>query len=394
MRILIAHAYYRIRGGEDRYVDEQAALVSEIHDVRLFTRSNADLSSPVEATTSVLGLNRRSRALGAELDSFRPDIVHVHNVFPALGPVVHNETAERGIPLVMTVHNYRLRCPNGLTFTEGKPCQRCVTGSNANAVLHHCFLSSSQAAVYALGLSVHRRLAKTETKVDLYLTPSDFVTARLHQWGIEPSRVRTVRSFTRAFPNASTEPGAYGLYLGRLSAEKGIDVLLRALASTGDPPFKVVGEGPGRDELLALARTLGLQRTEFVGRLETKDVDEVIRGARYVTMPSLWDETGGLAAMEGMAAGRPILVSDRGGLPELTSSGGGFSVTAGDVVATSAAITRFMSDDGLCAEMGARGLDLAREHLSEDAHLTAIDGVYRELSGGGSEPPEKAPQRG
>ena len=377
MRILVAHAYYRIRGGEDRYVDEQTRLLSSLHEVELFTRRNEDLSGPVGAATSILGLGRASKDVGRKLDDFRPDVVHVHNVFPALGPVVHKETARRGIPLVMTVHNYRLRCPNGLTFTEGEVCERCVHGTNLNAVLHECFPSRSQAAVYALGLSTHRSIARTEAKVTLFLTPSDFLARRLMDWGIDPSRVRTVRSFTRPFPDASPVPGEFGLFLGRLSAEKGVDVLLHALRAAGDPPFKVVGDGPRARDWRDLAARLELRNTEFTGALGTAAVDELLRRARYVALPSVWDETGGLAAMEAMAAARPVLVSDMGGLPELVSEGGGFSTPAGDVAALAAAIERLVSDDDLCAGLGAQAHAFARRHLTPERHVSAVDEAYR-----------------
>jgi glycosyltransferase involved in cell wall biosynthesis len=376
----MAHAYYRIRGGEDRYVDEQSELLSKLHEVRLFARQNEELSGSLGATASMFGL-RGSKALRDELDDFRPDVVHVHNVYPSLGPIVHREAARRDIPLVMTVHNYRLRCPNGLTFTEGEVCERCVFGTNLNAVVHHCLPSRSQAALYALGVAAHRSIERTEAKVDLFLAPSDFVAERLKRWGVESARVRTVRSFTRPFPGASTAPGEFGLFLGRLVPEKGIDLLLHALRAAGDPPFKVVGEGPSGAELRGLAHSLGLEGTEFLGRLEANELDDLIRRARYVSMPSLWDETGGLAAMEGMAAGRPILVSDRGGLPELVATGGGVSVRAGDVHALAGSIRALTADDDLCAELGAKALAFATEKLTPEAHLRALDEAYRALWG-------------
>jgi glycosyltransferase involved in cell wall biosynthesis len=379
VRVLVAHAYYRIRGGEDRYVDEQAHLLSAIHEVELFTRRNEHLSGPARAATSILGVGGGSRALAKKLDDFRPDLVHVHNVYPALGPIVHRETARRGIPLVMTVHNYRLRCPNGLTFTEGEVCERCVHGTNLNAVVHECFPSRSQAAVYALGLAVHRSIERTEAKVALFLTPSEFLAERLRGWGIEGSRVRTVRSFTRAFPDASPAPGGFGLFLGRLSSEKGVDVLLHALKAAGDPPFKVVGDGPKLHEWRELGAKLALRNTEFLGKLDTAEVDELLRRARYVALPSVWHETGGLAAMEGMAAARPILVSDMGGLPELLSEGGGFSTPAGDVDRLREKIELLGADDDLCEELGTQALAFAREHLTPERHVGAVDEAYRSL---------------
>jgi glycosyltransferase involved in cell wall biosynthesis len=379
MRILIVHSLYRVRGGEDRYVEEQAELLSRNHHVHLHLRRNDEVGRG-RAAAALIGVGTDGSELDGVVRSFRPDLIHVHNVFPTLGPSVHRVAERSHVPLVMTVHNFRLRCPNGFAFTEGEICERCVGGNVTNAVIHHCFESGAQAATYASAVGVHRFILRLERRVALFLAISDFVNEKLCAWGIPGSKVKTVRSFTRRFPDSPPGSESFGIYAGRLSPEKGVDVLLRALAEAGDPPFKVVGDGPLLRDLVALKGQLSLSNTEFTGRLDTAALDKLLLRARYAVMPSVWNEPGGLAAMEAMAAGRPVIVSDRGALPELVmDSGGGFVTAARDVSGLAHRIRELAADDGLCVEMGAKGRGYARAHLSKERHLQAITDSYREV---------------
>ena len=149
MRVLYAHSFYRMPGGEDRHVRDQVELVSRTNDVELIAASNADLpDTPATAARMIYSREKKHEILGI-IDRFAPEVVHVHNAYPSLGPSVILAANERGIPIVMTVHNMRLRCPNGLMFTEGMACHRCERGLYAHAVAHQCFTSKRQAVAYA-----------------------------------------------------------------------------------------------------------------------------------------------------------------------------------------------------------------------------------------------------
>ena len=145
MRILYAHSFYRAPGGEDRHVRDQVDLVSGAHDVELVSESNVDLSESPATATRMLYSRAKKRDVGRIIDRFAPDVVHIHNTYPSLGPAVVLAANDRGIPIVMTVHNFRLRCPNGLMFTEGALCRRCQSGVYTNALLHQCFPTMKQA---------------------------------------------------------------------------------------------------------------------------------------------------------------------------------------------------------------------------------------------------------
>ena len=145
MRILFAHSFYRVPGGEDRHVQDQVELVSGVHSVDTLFESNTELShEPTDCSPDVV-LIRKKRQVGCSDGSIRPDVVHMHNVYPSLGPAVLLAAHERGVPVVMTVHNLRLRCPNGLMFTDGALCRRCESGNYLNALCIHASPRHKQA---------------------------------------------------------------------------------------------------------------------------------------------------------------------------------------------------------------------------------------------------------
>jgi glycosyltransferase involved in cell wall biosynthesis len=376
---LIAHAFYRRPGGEDRYVGQQMDLLAQNHAVELFSRRNDDLggglSTAAHLTTSTPG---ERRDLRETIQRFRPDIIHLHNAYPALGPAVHLEAQRAHVPLVMTVHNCRLRCPNGYMFTEGEVCRRCEGGNYSNALLHHCFSDAKQAASYASGLWIHRFLLGLDGKVAGYVTPSQFMHDRLIEWGFPADRVAVVRNFTDHH-SATAEPGHYGIYLGRLSSEKGVSVLLEALSLAGDPPFRICGDGPLLASLKRLAGEKGLVNTQFLGQLPAEQVAGQLHGSRFFVLPSLWDENAPLAALEAMAAGRPLLVTEGGGLPELVRSGEGLLCRRGDARDLADKIRLFSEDEDLCIRAGNAALSRAAAEFTPASHLQRLEAVYTGL---------------
>lgn len=329
-----------------------------------------------------LGSRNDREELRDAIERFRPDLIHLHNAYPALGPAVHLEAERAGVPLVMTVHNCRLRCPNGYMFTEGKLCRRCEGGNYSNAVLHHCFADGKQAASYASSLWIHRFLLRLDDKVAAYVTPSGFMRDRMLSWGFAGSRVGVVRNFTDHHA-ADAEPGAYGIYVGRLSSEKGVDLLLRALSLAGDPPFRVCGDGPLMTQLEAVAAETRLRNIRFLGHVPPAKIADQLSGARYLALPSLWDENAPLAALEAMAAGRPLLVSDGGGLPELVSSGEGLICRRGDPADLAGKIRSLTEDDALCLKAGTAALARAAAEFTPDAHLRRLEQLYSKVAAGG-----------
>jgi glycosyltransferase involved in cell wall biosynthesis len=384
LRILVAHSSYRVAGGEDRYVAQQLALLSPYHDVELLMPRNAELTPSVSTAGRMLFSADQVSDVEILIREFRPDLIHLHNPYPSFGPSVHVAAKRRKVPLAMTIHNLRLRCPNGLMFTQGQPCMRCESGNYANAVTHRCFPSTSQAVAYASALWVHRFVLRLERKVDLFLVPSDFIRLRLLEWGIPGARIQMARNFVSEILASPSQPGAFGVYVGRLSEEKGLRSLLAALAGAGDPPFRIVGDGPLRSDLRAQAQRLELTQTQFVGRLGVEQVRETLRDSRFFVMPSECDENAPLAVLEAMASGLPILVSRRGGLPELVHRGGGIVCEPGDVTDLTKNLMTLMKDDDLCHSLGRQARTIALEEFTPERHRLSLESAYRRLASTGT----------
>jgi glycosyltransferase involved in cell wall biosynthesis len=384
LRILYAHCFYRIPGGEDRHVRDQVDLVSASHDVELVSEANVDLSDSPATAARMLYSRSEKQHLGRIIDRFKPDVVHVHNTYPSLGPAVVLAANDRGIPVVMTVHNFRLRCPNGLMFTEGTACRRCESGAYINALMHQCFPSRKQAGAYAVSLWAHRFAFRLQSRMARFIAPSEFMQRRMLEWGIGKDRVRLIRHFVKSSGGAeSGTVGSYGAFVGRLSEEKGLTHLLAALHRAGDPDFVVVGDGPQRWVLEGLARQYGLANTRFVGWVSHEQVGDLVAAARFVAIPSIGEETASLAALEALSAGRPLLVSDRGALPELVASGGGVAFRSGDEIDLAEKLSLLMKDDELCDRASSEASSFARRWLAPHRHLAGLEAVYRELSGNG-----------
>lgn len=380
MRVLFAHSFYRIAGGEDRHVRDQVELVSGTHDVELITASNADL--PETATTAMRMMYSRGKKheIIETIDRFAPDVVHIHNAYPSFGPSVILAAHERGIPIAMTVHNMRLRCPNGLMFTQGSLCRRCEAGMYANSVVHACFPTKEQASAYAGALWIHRFVMRLERRISRFIAPSEFMARRLTEWEIPPERITTIRHFThRARTSMTRRVGTYGMFVGRLSSEKGADILLDALHRAGDPPFRIVGDGPARLELERRAHGLELKNTVFLGWRAPDDLVDLFKGARYVALPSVWEENAPLVALEALAAGCPLIVSDIGGLPELVERGAGIVTRPGDPVDLAAKIHLLLLDDDACARASQHATALAGQWLTPEHHLRSLESVYENL---------------
>ena len=380
MKILVAHSFYKTFGGEDRYVGQYMDLLSDVHDVALLERTNADLPGNVRTAARMIFSRREGASVDKALAEFAPDVVHLHNPYPGFGPAVHLAVRRRGVPLVMTIHNFRLRCPNSLMFTEGELCRRCERGVYAHAWFHDCFPTKSQAVGYSVGLWMHRFLLKLEDKVDIFVVPSRFMQDQLETWGIGRDRTALVRNFTDV-PAGSPSPGRFGLYFGRLSPEKGLDDLVDALKIAGDPPFRIVGDGLLRDQVARQIADRGLKNTTLEQRIPAEEVPRLLHDARFVVLPSVSHENAPLAALEAMAAARPLVVTDRGGLPELVEGGAGLTCRAGDPKDLARAVQTLMDDVDLCQDAGERGALRAQRDFGPQAHLEQLERVYVSATG-------------
>jgi glycosyltransferase involved in cell wall biosynthesis len=349
-----------------------------------FFPSNVDFDQPTGAGERVRAVGRMvhssqaRRGMHQLLAGTRVDVAHLHNIYHQLSPSILKPLKTAGVPIVMTAHDYKLVCPVYTLTTHGHGCTRCVGGSPWNALRLRCYRGTvAGSAAVAFESWLHRRTGAYDP-IDVVISPSTFLRDRLGEGGMAADRIEVIPNFVDASGTPATEPGTSVLYAGRLSHEKGVDLLIRAVAGTS-LEVRVAGTGPEEGRLMALARELGAPVT-FLGHLARPALQEELARALAVVVPSTWPENCPLIVLEAMAAGRPLVASRVGGLPELARDGEeGVLVEAGNVEELRAALLALAGDPARAAELGRAGRARAVAEFSPNAHLARILDVYRRL---------------
>lgn len=320
MRILQIHNQYQQRGGEDVVVDREAALLrADGHEVMQLLRHNDEVRGRASwrlALDAVWSRDSHAAVL-ARIAQARPEIVHVHNTMPLLSPSVIHAARQAGVPVVMTLHNYRLVCPNGLMLREGAPCEACVGQVPWRAAWHRCYRgSAAQSGVVAVTLQLHRALGTWHRGVTRFAAVSGPVREAMRRGGLPADRIEVLPNFAETATEPPSDAPRHGLlYVGRLAAEKGVDLLVTLAAQNAPGTITVVGDGPLRAALEAVP---GLR---CLGPLPPAEVRREMRRARALLVPSRCAEPFGLTVIEAFSEGLPALVSAQGALPELVQAG-------------------------------------------------------------------------
>jgi glycosyltransferase involved in cell wall biosynthesis len=334
LKILLLHTHYQQPGGEDEcFRAELALLRSHRHEVAVYERRNDEIRELTPVSVAVAAIwNRRSyqdvtRCIAEE----KPDVMHCHNTFPLISPAVYYAAHHSGVPVVQTLHNYRLYCPNALLFREEKPCEDCLGKRLAwPGVAHKCYRGSRVQSLGVAGmLAVHRGLGTWQRHVDVFLALSQFSRRKFIEGGLPAARVQVKPNFLSTDPGIGAGDGGYAVFVGRLSPEKGLSTLLQAWRQI-DVPLKIVGDGP---LMVPLKESVAPgSPVEFLGRQPSDRVMALIKSARLLIAPSTCYENSPLAVLESFACGTPVLCSDLGAYRELVRNDStGLKFVPGDV---------------------------------------------------------------
>jgi glycosyltransferase involved in cell wall biosynthesis len=324
-RVLLAHNFYIQQGGEECVLQaERELLTTAGHEVVTFYRDSREIVDYNILQELALGIEAiwsldTRKSLRALIRKTRPHVAHFHNTVPLLSPSAYQACHDAGIPVVQTLHNYRLMCPSGTLHRNGALCTECLGKKFASpAVKHGCYRNSrSTSAAMAVVQWAHRNVLSSFDMVDRYVVPSAIAQRLLIAEGLPPEKVEVKPHFVAADPGSRVGTGEYALFLGRLSPEKGISTLLRAWRHIGrNVPLCIVGDGPMRPQCESAPGNICC-----TGLLDGKQKWNYIRRARFVVIPSECYETFSLAVIEAFACGVPVIVS-RGGSPaELVDDG-------------------------------------------------------------------------
>lgn len=333
MNILLIHNSYLNRGGEDQvFLSEQNLIISHGHSVERYIRENIDLvklSSFQRACVTIWNKDAKR-----EIHELKPvQAIHVHNSFPLLSPSIYFAIQSKGVPVVQTLHNYRLLCPNALLMREGRVCEDCLgKGIPWPGVWHACYRNSRAAtAVTAAMLTLHRALGTYQNKVDVYIALTEFSRRKFIEGGLPANKIVVKPNFVSADPGPRKGGGDFALFVGRLSPEKGVHTLLKAWHTLSSVPLKLAGEGPLLDELRAFVNQNSFNQVELLGRRAHDSVLELMKSARFLVLPSECYENFPMTIAEAYACGVPVIASRLGAMEELVHDGvTGLHFTAGD----------------------------------------------------------------
>jgi glycosyltransferase involved in cell wall biosynthesis len=390
LRVLVVHNRYRSSApsGENRVVDrERAALVGVGHEVIRFERDSDEiegwsLARKAALPGRMLWSREASRDLRAVLAERRPDVVHVHNTFPLLSPAVLYACRDAAVPVVLTLHNYRLLCTSRNFLRDGAVCHDCVDGSAVHAVVHGCYKGSRLAtAAVVVANGAHRRAWRSMVSAYVFISASQRdLLAELNLAG-ERVFVRHNLIPRRSMPQVPREDAV--LYAGRLDEAKGARLLMAGwdCYRSGRPAeggLRLVIAGAGVLEREVAAWASARPSVEMVGHVDEARCTSLMARARAVLMPSTWQEPFGLVAIEAMAAGTPPIAAGHGAFVELITHGvDGVLFTPGDPAALAAAIADVETDPGRYQAYGTQARETYQKRFDPDRNIDQLVEIYR-----------------
>lgn len=315
MRALIVHNLYQHAGGEDAVVRDEIALLERNKvEVELYQRNNAEIQAMprMGLAAQTIWSPRTVREISELIDRFKPDVVHAHNTFPLISPSLYSVVARYGLPMVQTLHNFRLFCVQAMFLREGRVCEDCVGSLPWRGIIRRCYRGSAAQSAVAVGmLAVHRALGTYNRRVTRYIALNQFCRDKFVFAGLPPDRISIKPNFIDLPPPDLMRPRSGALFVGRLSPEKGVSILVAAAASEQLGQIDVIGTGPQEADLRPAP---GIR---LLGWREPAETYERMRAAACLVMPSLWYENFPRTLVEAYACGLPVIASRLGAMETL-----------------------------------------------------------------------------
>jgi glycosyltransferase involved in cell wall biosynthesis len=401
MRVLQVNSFFYERaGGEAHFMDLLELLDREGHEVSVVAMDHPSNAAcrwphqwvPYVAHEAGLGIWGSARAFGRSIyspdvarrvESFaksrRVDVAHLHGIHHHLSLGVVDGLCRASVPIVWTLHDYRTVCPASSLLRDGSPCEACSHATFWHAMRWRCRGGSSARSLAVCAESYWAAWASRYERVDCFIAPSRFLARKVLEMGLPARRMEVVRN---PLPVESARSGLERsglLYVGRLSKEKGVDVLIRATARVPAARLTVVGDGPERARLEELASSLKA-KVDFLGWLDRGQVPAVMNGSAILCVPSIWYENCPVVVLEAMSTGLPVAVSDIGGLPELARHGECGVIVPPGSVAGWARLARDVSQrPWMCEGLAERATESLRVFHSPHGSARQITRVYRDV---------------
>lgn len=370
MKILLAHNNYGKYSGEESVVDQMAAMWTEhghqVVQLRISTADSRDsLVGKMHGFLAGLYSPKGVREMRRMLKEERPDVVNVHNLYPFISPAALFECKKAGVPVVMTVHNFRLICPTGLFMRDGKPCELCLErGNEWDCVRYNCEHSLLKSVGYAARNAVARYSGAYRKCVERFACITDFQRRKLIQAGYDASKMAVIPNAVVATLDYDPAVGTYVAYSGRLSREKGVDLIVEVARRHPEITFKFAGALRDSDIVENLPTNVTL-----VGYLHGEDLNAFYKGAAFFVMASRWYEGFPVSILEAAQFGKPTIGPNHGGFTEIIGEGDaaiGRLFAPGNIDALEQQIVSLWNNPSEIAHLGEKAHDkLLKEYSTE-----------------------------
>jgi len=381
MRILLAHNYYQLSGGEDFvFEQERSLLASHNQHVETYTVSNNELRGTIDKVKTFFNVaysNSAKDRFKKKIIEFNPDIVHVHNFFPILTPAIYDACIEMQKPVVQTLHNYRITCAAALLLRKEKICEKCVNGTPYNGWFYRCYRNSFWGSlIVAYMINFHRKRATWNNKVNKLIVLTEFARRKFIETGIQPEKLVVKSNFCEYQDKNKTAPipdkKPYALYVGRLSHEKGINTLKAAWRDL-NIPLHVVGDGP----MFSSFQSDKSDAISLLGYLSPERVRQEMQKASFLIMPSEWYEGFPLTIVEAFSCSLPVLTTNIGSMAEIVEpnkTGVLFSPGKADELAAKVKWLHSHLDE--CIRMGRNAYNIYLEKYSPAINYEMLIKIY------------------
>lgn len=406
MRILLVNKFHYLKGGSETYYFSLKKLLEEHgHDVIEFSMKdrknfpskysdyfidNIDYNKKQSFLTKVKLAAKLVYSFEAKkkieklINDYKPDIAHLHIFQHQLTPSILWELKKHNIPIVYTAHDFKMICPNyKMMLSSGKMCEECMGEKYYNCLKNKCVKDSfSNSLVDTIEAYVHKFLNSYDL-IDAIITPSNFYKKKFIEFGVDSKKLFFVSNFLDSSNYvAESSYEDYFIYFGRLSEEKGINILIKSMMSVNGR-LKIVGTGPLEDKLKEYARINGLNgKVEFMGYKTGEDLKGILGKAMFVVVPSNWYENAPYSILEAMASGKAVIGSDMGGIPELVKNNKtGLIFESGNYKELAESINLLLKNPELILSYGKNARDLLEKSYSKDAHYLALINIYSDLIG-------------
>jgi glycosyltransferase involved in cell wall biosynthesis len=387
MNILAAHNFYKQPGGEDQCVAAEVAMLkSHGHEVtQYFLRNESiDAMSRLQVGSRTIWSGPAFRELRQLFRTHRPQIAHFHNTFPLISPAAYYAARAENVRVVQTLHNFRLCCANALLFRDGDVCENCLGKSIPwPAIVHKCYHDSRAAsATIATMLTAHRVLGTWRKLIDVYIALTEFGRRKLIEGGLPADKIAVKSNFAYPDPGPGAGAGGYAVFVGRLSAEKGVETLLKAWRHLGGSlPLRLVGDGPLAGAVReAAAKDASIQ---WLGNVPLEAVYTLVGEAAFLVLPSQCYENFPRVVIEAFAKGTPVIASKLGGMAEIVDDGRtGLHFKPGDSADLAVKVRSLLADPLQLTRMRQAARQRFDQYFTADANHKSLMAIYEKALSG------------